>query len=210
MNPPISGMRQLAAEIRALAKMPDSLERRLFGGPALGKVMLEVLEQGGLAGEAHAGLRAVIRGIQAREPDLGAETYKEIGFQTCVHFAEMHHLATESPMEALVKLYGLIADAVEDSEVATEATFPQPNGQHREISKEANAILFVHNTLKSTGRLPTKKAIATHLGVDRRTLQNWKAFKVAYGRLQAQNRRPPPRGCKDRDGNLEAWRESGK
>jgi hypothetical protein len=73
---------------------------------------------------------------------------------------------------------------------------------------EARAILFVKDRLKKTGKLPTKTAIAKLLDVDRRTLDNWTAFKVAYSKMKddLSRRRPPPRGSKSADGNLEAWR----
>lgn len=78
------------------------------------------------------------------------------------------------------------------------------------LTPEARAILFVQEQLKTTGKVPTKTAIAKALDVDRRTLNNWSAFKVAYQRLQSENRRQPPKGTKAKDGTLEAWRESGK
>jgi hypothetical protein len=79
-----------------------------------------------------------------------------------------------------------------------------------ELSREARAILFVQDHLKTTGRLPTKKQIAEHLDITRRTLGNWRAFKSAYHHLEKQYRKAPPKGFKDADGNLEAWRDSGK
>jgi len=78
------------------------------------------------------------------------------------------------------------------------------------LTPEARAILFVQEQIKTTGKLPTKTAIATALDVDRRTLNNWSAFKVAYKKLQSENRRQPAKGTKAKDGTLEAWRESGK
>jgi len=78
------------------------------------------------------------------------------------------------------------------------------------LTPEARAILFVQEQIKATGKVPTKTAIAKILEVDRRTLNNWSAFKVAYKKLQSENRRQPAKGTKAKDGTLEAWRESGK
>ena len=79
-----------------------------------------------------------------------------------------------------------------------------------DLTPETKAILFVQERLKTTGKLPTKKAIAEVLDVNRRTLYTWTAFKVAYKKLQSETRRQPARGSKAKDGTLEAWRESGK
>jgi hypothetical protein len=75
---------------------------------------------------------------------------------------------------------------------------------------EARAIMRVQQAIKDTGKLPTKTALAHELGIDRRTLNNWRAFKVAYAQFKAQARRQPARGTKSKDGTMEAWRESGK
>jgi len=83
-------------------------------------------------------------------------------------------------------------------------------GDHAQLTPEARAILFVHKLIKTTGKLPTKTTIAKALEVNRRTLNNWSAFKVAYKKLQSETRREPARGTKAEDGTLEAWRESGK
>jgi len=80
----------------------------------------------------------------------------------------------------------------------------------RQLTPEARAILFIQERIKTTGKVPTKTAIAKALEVNRRTLNNWSAFKVAYKKLQSDNRRQPARGTKAKDGTLEAWRESGK
>ena len=80
----------------------------------------------------------------------------------------------------------------------------------KQLTPEARAILFVQEQIKSTGRVPTKTAIAKALDVNRRTLNNWSAFKVAYNKLKSETRRQPARGTKAKDGMLEAWRKSGK
>ncbi len=77
------------------------------------------------------------------------------------------------------------------------------------MEPEAQAILFVKRHLKETGKLPSKVAIAKLLEVDRRTLYNWTAFKVAYATMKRElsKHRPPPKGSKSKGGNLEAWRD---
>jgi len=83
-------------------------------------------------------------------------------------------------------------------------------GDPGRLTPEAQGILFVQGQIKATGKVPTKTAIAKALEVDRRTLNNWSAFKVAYEKLRSETRRQPARGSKSKDGTLEAWRESGK
>lgn len=103
------------------------------------------------------------------------------------------------------RLLGFLESPKPKTEPATEAA-----GFNETLTPEVRAILFVNERLKSTGQLPTKKAIAKALDVDRRTLDNWKPFKVAYAKLKKQYTRIPPKGTKSREGELEAWRESGK
>jgi hypothetical protein len=79
-----------------------------------------------------------------------------------------------------------------------------------QLTPEARAILFIQERIKTTGNLPPKTDIAKALDVDRRTLNNWKAFKVAYKQLKITKQTSLPKGSKDKDGNMEACRESGK
>lgn len=85
-----------------------------------------------------------------------------------------------------------------------------PETRDTALTPEMRAILLVNERLKATGRLPTKTQIAKALDVDRRTLNNWRAFRVAYAKLKHDTTRSTPKGTKDKDGTLEAWRESGK
>lgn len=78
------------------------------------------------------------------------------------------------------------------------------------LTPEAKAILIIQQTIKATGKLPTKTEVAAQLDVDRRTLHNWKAFKTAYAAMKAKLMRSLPKGIKSKDGDMEAWRESGK
>jgi hypothetical protein len=91
-----------------------------------------------------------------------------------------------------------------ENERATQTADQPPR-----LTPEAQAILFVQEAIKRTGKLPAKTAIAKELEVDRRTLNNWRAFRVAYAQLK-KNHAPPPGGTKSTDGTLEAWRKSGK
>ena len=78
------------------------------------------------------------------------------------------------------------------------------------LTPEQKAVLFISDEMKTTGKLPTKTAIAEKLDISRRTLGNWRAFKVAYANLKKSlQKRPPPRGSKT-EGKIEAWWESGK
>lgn len=80
------------------------------------------------------------------------------------------------------------------------------------LTPEAKAILFIQREVKTKRILPSKTAIAKELGVDRRTLYNWTAFKVAYAKMNAylEKSRPPARGWKTEDGMVDGHRESGK
>jgi hypothetical protein len=93
---------------------------------------------------------------------------------------------------------------------ATEKTQSIRDNDPGQLTSEARAILFVQERIKTTGKVPTKTAIAEALDVNRRTLNNWSAFKAAYKQLQSRTRRQPARGSKGKDGTLESWRENGK
>ncbi len=79
-----------------------------------------------------------------------------------------------------------------------------------QLTPETRAILFIQERIKTTGKLPPKKDIAKALHVNRRTLNNWTAFKVAYKQFKQINHTSLPKGSKDKEGMLEAWEENGK
>jgi hypothetical protein len=79
-------------------------------------------------------------------------------------------------------------------------------GNTEELLPEVRAILFINERVKNTGKLPTKTSIAKILDVSTKTLNNWKAFKTTYAVLKAKQNRTLPKGKKDKDGNLEAWK----
>lgn len=87
---------------------------------------------------------------------------------------------------------------------------PSDDGQTGvQLTGEAKAILFIQERLKTTGRLPTKKAVADLLEVSDRTMRNWRGFNVAYAELERKHGsvRRRPRGEKSKDGTLEAWQD---
>jgi hypothetical protein len=106
-----------------------------------------------------------------------------------------------TPGEVLPLVEGYL-QRQKDQGAASKAAADRPA-----LTPEERAIVFVREHLKRTGNLPPKTLIAEKLGVDRRTLHNWKAFKVAYVQMKSQLGMAPARGTKDRDGNLDAWRE---
>lgn len=86
---------------------------------------------------------------------------------------------------------------------------PKKHSQRSTATRQEKAILALGDILKTSGKLPSKKAIAELLDVDPRTMRNWTAFNAAYSKLKAERQRDIPRGTKV-DGVVEAKAEKRK
>ena len=131
----------------------------------------------------------------------------------------VHHAryATYDRWKTVRRIWPDISASLAAMEVATPGDVKQA-GQGKpeqdvdltgELTGEMKAILFIQERLKTTGKLPTKKAIADLLEVHPRTLLNWGGFTAAYAELERKHgsTRRRPRGEKSKDGNLEAWQD---
>jgi hypothetical protein len=115
-----------------------------------------------------------------------------------------------TPRSEVIALLKAAVEAKRGSKGTMPNNLTNTNKLEEKLTSETRAILFIHERLKTTGKLPPKTDIAKALDVNRRTLDNWTAFKVAYKQLKKTRQRSLPKGSKDKDGNMEARRESGK